>query len=181
MTNIFVLIGASGVGKTTLAKAVVRCSEQLVIPVGVTTRRPRIGERQGIDYRFISHKTFQQWQQENLFIETATYQNEQYGILKDDILELINKGFDILTILTQDGLQTFEKLFGQKVTSLFITPPSEKELKRRRLKRDNWKALTQEDDIFGMNRAYDFKITNDHLGIACQQICQIRKMVKEGK
>ncbi|WP_244443914.1 hypothetical protein [Candidatus Liberibacter solanacearum] len=49
-------------------------SEQLVIPVGVTTRRPRIGERQGIDYRFISHKTFQQWQQENLFIETATCQ-----------------------------------------------------------------------------------------------------------
>ncbi|RPD37414.1 guanylate kinase, partial [Candidatus Liberibacter solanacearum] len=90
-------------------------------------------------------------------------------------------GFDILTILTSEGLQTFENLFGKKITSLFITPPSIKELKRRRHQRDNWKALTQEDDIYGMKRAYDFKITNDHLGIACQQICRIRKMLMEGK
>ncbi|RPD37810.1 guanylate kinase [Candidatus Liberibacter solanacearum] len=181
MSHIFVIIGASGVGKTTLARAVVRCSEQLIMPVGVTTRKPRVSERQGIDYRFIAHKTFQQWQQENLFVETATYRNEQYGILKQDIIEPMNKGFDILTILTSEGLDVFNNLFGKKITSLFITPPSIKELKRRRHQRDNWKALTQEDDIFGIKRAYDFKIINDNLEQAVEQIRLVREIVKQGK
>ncbi|KJZ81919.1 hypothetical protein DJ66_0649 [Candidatus Liberibacter solanacearum] len=56
MKHIFVIIGASGVGKTTLARAVVRCSEQLVIPLGVTTRKPRRNEKDGFDYRFIGLK-----------------------------------------------------------------------------------------------------------------------------
>ncbi|MFV0256498.1 guanylate kinase [Candidatus Liberibacter solanacearum] len=181
MSHIFVIIGASGVGKTTLARAVVRCSEQLIMPLGVTTRTHRKGEQQGVDYRFINHKTFQQWEKENLFIETATYRNERYGILKQDILEPMHKGFDILTILTPEGLQIFKNLFGKKITSLFITPPSIEELKRRRHQRDNWKALTQEDDIFGMKRAYDFKIVNDNLEQAVKQIRQVREIVRKGK
>ncbi|KQC48757.1 guanylate kinase [Candidatus Liberibacter solanacearum] len=181
MSHIFVLMGKAGVGKTTLARTVVRCSERLVIPLGITTRKPRRDEKDGVDYRFISLKRFKEWDRQGRFIETTVYRNEHYGLLKQDILELMDKEFDVLTILTPDGLDVFKKLFGKKVNSIFITPPSEKELKRRRHQRNNWQALTQDDDIFGMNRAYDFKIINDHLGIACQQICRIREIVKEGK
>nr|WP_245412488.1 hypothetical protein [Candidatus Liberibacter solanacearum] len=102
-------------------------------------------------------------------------------MLKQDIIELMNKGFDILTILTPDGLDVFKNLFGKKITSLFITPPSIKELKRRRHQRDNWKALTQEDDIFGMQEAYHFKIVNDSLEQAVEQIRLVREIVKKGK
>ncbi|XCD68358.1 guanylate kinase (plasmid) [Candidatus Liberibacter asiaticus] len=179
MAHIFVLIGASGVGKTTIAKQVVLNSEYLVMPVGVTTRRPRVDEKQYIDYRFISHKKFQQWIQEGKFIETAFCRNEQYGLLKDDILNPLDNGFDILTILTNEGLKEFEKLFDQQIVSLFIAPPSVQVLKKRRRQRGNWKVITEEDDIFGRNRAYDFKIINDHLGIACQKICRIREFVKQ--
>ncbi|WP_240535972.1 guanylate kinase [Candidatus Liberibacter solanacearum] len=114
MSHIFVIIGASGVGKTTLARAVVRCSEQLIMPLGITTREPRREEKDGLDYRFIGLKRFKEWDKQERFIETATYRNEQYGILKQDIIEPMNKGFDILTILTSEGLQTFEKPLWQK-------------------------------------------------------------------
>ncbi|ONI59099.1 guanylate kinase [Candidatus Liberibacter solanacearum] len=181
MSHIFVIIGTSGVGKTTLARAVVRCSEQIIMPLGITTREPRREEKDGLDYRFIGLKRFKEWDKQERFIETAVYRNEQYGILKQDILEPLNKGLDILTILTSEGLQTFENLFGHKITSLFITPPSIIELKRRRHQRDNWKALTQEDDIFGMQEAYDFKITNDSLEQAVEQIRLVREIVRKGK
>nr|WP_244463135.1 hypothetical protein [Candidatus Liberibacter solanacearum] len=69
------------------------------------------------------------------------------------------KGLDILTILTPDGLDVFKKLFGNKITSLFITPPSIKELKRRRHQRGNWKVLTQDDDIFGMQGLITSKLS----------------------
>ncbi|KAE9513901.1 Guanylate kinase [Candidatus Liberibacter asiaticus] len=179
MAHIFVLIGASGVGKTTLARSVIKAVDKLIMPVGVTTRLPRKDEQNGIDYRFLSHKKFQQWIQEGKFIETAFCRNKQYGLLKEDILNPLENGFDLLTILTNEGLKEFEKLFDQQIVSLFIAPPSKQVLEQRRRQRGNWKVITEEDDIFGRNRAYDFTIINDHLGIACQQICRIREFVKQ--
>ncbi|AKK20094.1 guanylate kinase [Candidatus Liberibacter africanus] len=181
MSHIFVLVGASGVGKTTLAKSVIPSSRKLLMPVGVTTRKRRNEEKNGIDYRFISHKTFHRWEKEGKFIETAICRNEHYGLLKGDILDPLDNGFDILTILTPEGLEAFEKLFSKQVTSIFIMPPSKEVLIQRRRKQDNWKVITQEDDIFGMRRSYDFKITNDRLNTACQQIGRIRTIITEGQ
>ncbi len=179
MNSIFILIGSSGVGKTTLARSVIKAVDKLIMPVGITTRLPRKDEQNGIDYRFLSHKKFQQWIQEGKFIETAFCRNKQYGLLKEDILNPLENGFDLLTILTNEGLKQFEKLFDQQIVSLFIAPPSKQVLEQRRRQRGNWKVITEEDDIFGRNRAYDFTIINDHLGIACQQICRIREFVKQ--
>ncbi|WP_245263926.1 guanylate kinase [Candidatus Liberibacter asiaticus] len=149
------------------------------MPVGVTTRRPRVDEKQYIDYRFISQSQFKGWKHTGLFIETTKVRDEYYGYLKEDINNPMEHGYDILLILTNEGLKEFEKLFDQQIVSLFIAPPSVQVLKKRRRQRGNWKVITEEDDIFGRNRAYDFKIINDHLGIACQKICRIREFVKQ--
>ncbi|ADR51972.1 guanylate kinase [Candidatus Liberibacter solanacearum CLso-ZC1] len=129
MSHIFVLMGKAGVGKTSIAKRVVEESYNLTYPLGTTTRKPRRDEKDGVDYRFISLKRFKEWDKQGRFIETTVYRNEHYGLLKQDILELMDKEFDVLTILTPDGLDVFKKRFGKKVTSIFITPPSEKRVK----------------------------------------------------
>lgn len=178
MPCIFVLIGVSGVGKTTLAKAVIQVSNNLVMPLGVTTRVPRDSEEDGVDYRFISSSLFQSWKKRNYFIETAMYRDKHYGLLKSDIIEVLNKGFDILTILTNEGLATFEKLFHKQIIPIFIAPPSTDILQQRREQRGGKHVIIPNEDIYGMKRAYQFKIVNDNLKHAVEQIRLITTIVK---
>ncbi|MGZ9594952.1 MAG: guanylate kinase [Candidatus Liberibacter asiaticus] len=181
MAHIFVLIGASGVGKTTIAKQVVLNSEYLVMPVGVTTRRPRVDEKQYIDYRFISQSQFKGWKHTGLFIETTKVRDEYYGYLKEDINNPMEHGYDILLILTHQGLAPLKKLYEDQVTSIFIAPPSEAELIQRRIKRREDIPFNLDPDLFGKNHSYSFTIVNNHLPTACRQVGFIREFVKRGK
>ncbi|MBL0849042.1 MAG: guanylate kinase, partial [Candidatus Liberibacter ctenarytainae] len=142
------------------------------MPLGITTRKMRAGEFEGVDYHFISRETFDHWKQTGLFIEATTYRNECYGLLKSEVTSALDKGSDLLLILAAEGLETFERLFPEQVVSIFIAPPSLEDLNDRRQKRGQ--TATQVEDIFGEYRPYNFTVTNEHIPSACREVCLIR-------
>ncbi|MBL0849367.1 MAG: hypothetical protein EU981_04770, partial [Candidatus Liberibacter ctenarytainae] len=154
-------------------------SYNIDMPLGITTRKMRAGEFEGVDYRFISRETFDHWKQEDLFIEATTYRNESYGLLRRDVTAILDEGCDLLLILAAEGLETFERLFPEQVTSIFIAPPSLEDLNDRRQKRGQ--TAHQVEDVFGEYRPYDFTITNEHIPSACREVCLIRGHFRDPK
>ncbi|MBQ7733701.1 MAG: guanylate kinase [Synergistaceae bacterium] len=132
--RLFVLSGPSGVGKGTLREHALSNLANLVYSISCTTRDPRPGETDGVEYRFISHGKFMQDIDDNLFLEYAHVHNDYYGTLKSDVEAALNSGHDVLLeIDVQGALQVREKM--PEAVLIFIAPPSVQELERRLINR----------------------------------------------
>ena len=132
--RLFVLSGPSGVGKGTLREHALSNISGLVYSISCTTRQPRPGETDGVEYRFISHEKFQQDIDDNLFLEYAHVHNDYYGTLRRDVENALNSGHDVLLeIDVQGALQVREKM--PEALLIFIAPPSVQELERRLINR----------------------------------------------
>ena len=94
--NLFIVTAASGAGKTSLVKAILKNNPNLELSTSYTTREPRPGEIDGVDYRFINEKTFNEMQQEDVFLETAECHGSLYGTSKKTIFEAIKLGKAII-------------------------------------------------------------------------------------
>ncbi|MBQ6774157.1 MAG: guanylate kinase [Synergistaceae bacterium] len=176
--SLFVLSGPSGVGKGTLREHALNNIANLVYSISCTTRQPRPGETDGVEYRFISHEKFKQDISENLFLEYAHVHNDYYGTLKADVESALNSGHDVLLeIDVQGALQVREKM--PQAVLIFIAPPSVQELERRLTKRN---TESQEVIRTRLNNAlrelelqdkYNHVIINDDLERASQELRNI--------
>ena len=132
--NLIILSGPSGAGKTTLREALQKRMPDLRFSVSWTTRPQRPGEIVGRDYRFVSKKQFEEKMKADGFLEWARVHNEYYGTPKAPILRWIGKGEDVLLDIDIQGARKVKKGMPQTIT-IFILPPSKKELKKRLLNR----------------------------------------------
>ena len=128
--KLFVLSGPSGAGKGTLRKKVFETVQGIRFSISCTTRPPRQGEKEGIDYRFISEEAFLSLLKEDKFLEHAKVHGHYYGTLRDDVERTLSSGIDmVLEIDVQGAFQIREKM--PESILVFVSPPSLEELEHR--------------------------------------------------
>ncbi len=130
--RVWVLVGPSGTGKTTIAQDLVGQVPQLRKAVTCTTRPPREGEREGVDYFFVSEEQFDFLLAAGKLIEHTIYGGYRYGLPVDQFLEAEQAGADMLAVLDIQGVHHLRSTFGpERVRAIFLCSPSEEELRRR--------------------------------------------------
>lgn len=180
---IIVITGPSGVGKTTLYKKVLELlSDKLAFSISATTRPPRSGENNGIDYYFLSEQEFKNKIDNNEFIEWAKVHNNYYGTLKSEIERIVSVGkFCLLDVDVQGGESIKRDFPG--CHRIFILPPSIDELKRRLSSRQSDNAEINKTRIKNAEQEvkyalkYQYQIVNDNLEHALERMTRIIKNI----
>jgi len=182
--KLFVISGPSGAGKGTLREKALSNIQNLVYSISCTTRAPREGEVDGVQYRFITHEKFKEDIAENLFLEYAHVHADFYGTLKADVVRELDAGKNVLLeIDVQGALQVREKM--PEAILIFIAPPSleilEKRLRDRHTEtEENLKLrLSNAKKELELKNKYDYVIVNDNLETASNELRDlITKIIK---
>jgi guanylate kinase len=138
---LIVISAPSGGGKTTLSQQLLAARPDITRAVTCTTRPPRPGERDGVDYHFLDAATFAQRAQSGDFIEHATVYGHRYGTLKSELLDRLRLGKDVLLNVDVQGAATIrqqaqaEPELKRALVTVFLTPPSPAILEERLKKR----------------------------------------------
>lgn len=128
--SLFVIAAPSGAGKTTLTRMALAQSPRLALSISTTTRAPRPGEQDGVDYHFVSVATFKQLQTAGEFLESAEVHGNFYGTTRRGIEALLSKDRDVILEIDWQGAQQIRKIYPESV-GVFILPPSLDVLERR--------------------------------------------------
>ncbi|MFO7969112.1 MAG: guanylate kinase [Candidatus Izemoplasmatales bacterium] len=171
--------GPSGVGKGTIRKALFNIPDNnFCYSVSMTTRKPRIGEIDGIDYFFVSREEFEERIKNNGFLEYAEFVGEYYGTPIDYIETQLDKGKEVIVeIEVQGALQVREK--SPDAVFIFIVPPSKKSLIDRLKVRGTEEDAKIQERIekakreFGLAYKYDYIVVNDEVNNAADRIYAI--------
>ncbi len=175
--ELIVLSAPAGGGKTTLANLLLSEIPNLVKITTCTTRKPRPGEVNGVDYFFLSKEEFEKKIEEGECLEYALVHGNYYGTPKSEVIKEINKGNDVLLIIDVQGMRQIKKNFNN-VTAIFIIPPSFDELIRRMKKRGDTeeeikKRLETAKKELKAWKEYDFIVINDILDRAKEDLKSI--------
>ena len=126
----FVITGPSGVGKGTLIRSLRERMPELELSVSATTRRPRPGERDGVDYHFLSDADFQRRVDAGEFVEHATYSGRRYGTLRSELERRVRDGHPVVLEIEVQGARQVRNELPDAV-QVFIAPPSRDALRAR--------------------------------------------------
>lgn len=132
--KLFVITAPSGAGKTSLIDAVMKDDPSLTISVSYTTRQPRPGEKDGVDYHFVDVPTFLAMRGRGEFLESAEVHGNHYATSKQVILDAVRRGEQLILEIDWQGARQVRALYPQCV-GIFILPPSVEELERRMRRR----------------------------------------------
>lgn len=176
--HLFVLSAPSGAGKTTLCRLILPRLENMHFSVSYTTRPPRPGEIEGKDYHFISKQDFEKMIEKNLWAEWAKVHDNYYGTSSQDLQRDLDSGYDVLLDIDVKGMRQIVSRFPQTIT-IFIMPPSLRELQRRLEKRnsDGQKIIdrrlkTAAEEI-ALRHEYNYIIVNDSLDKAANRLLEV--------
>ena len=166
--RLIVLSGPSGVGKTTVAKALLKGSRALVRSISATTRSPRPGERQGRDYHFLSEAAFAAKLKRRAFLEHARVHGRRYGTLRGPVEAARARGRDVLLVIDVQGARQVRRVAPDAVF-LFLAPPGFQVLKARLARRGTEDPRTLRRRLATARRElkerhrYDHVLVNDRL------------------
>jgi guanylate kinase len=166
--NTFIVVsGPSGVGKKTVIQELLTLTDKVLLSVSATTRSPRKGEKNGIDYWFVSNDEFQKKIQDNLLIEWAKVGEYYYGTPSSNVEQAKKQGKWLLLEIDVQGGINIMKQYPQNVISIFIVPPTFEDLYTRLKNRG---TETEEEiqkrlqiakvELLYKNQ-YDFTVKND--------------------
>jgi len=175
---LFVISGPSGCGKTSLCSALLERCPQLRVSVSATTRDPRPGEVDGINYHFVDMASFTRQVESGAFLEHAMVHGNGYGTRLADVEALLNEGFDVLLEIDWQGAAQVGRL-RPDVHRVFVLPPSVEELRRRLTGRGqddagviDRRVAAAESEMAHAGEA-DFRIINDDFDSALQELLGI--------
>jgi guanylate kinase len=175
---LLVLSAPSGGGKTTIAKMLLQGRDDLGYSVSATTRPKRPGERDGVDYYFITREEFVRRQEKGEFLEWATYSGELYGTLRSEIDRIFAQDRHAVLDVEIEGARQIRKNFPNSLL-LFVLPPSADALVQRLVGRKTEDpALVRERilraaDELAVVAEYDYAILNEDLVVAVAQVAAI--------
>ncbi|MBL0709989.1 MAG: guanylate kinase [Colwellia sp.] len=181
--NLFILSAPSGAGKSSLIKALLEQSEKepsrtMQVSISHTTRDPRLGENNGEHYHFISVENFKRQIKKNAFYEFAEVFGNYYGTSEAAIDEQLAQGIDVFLDIDWQGAQQV-RMKKPSVTTIFISPPSLKELENRLRGRgqDNEEVIAsrmaQAQDECSHFQEFDYIIINDNFDQALADLTTI--------
>lgn len=171
-----IITAPSGSGKTTITNSVLSQLDSLSYSVSATTRKPREGEVNGIDYYYIEPEEFVKKIEQNEFIEwEEVYKDMYYGTLKSEVDRIWNLGKAVIFVVDVIGALQLKKYFGENALSIFIQPPSLKVLEQRLILRgsETEATLHKRKERFSKEMSYlsefDKVIINENLVKACNE------------
>ncbi len=175
-----VLSSPSGAGKSTITRLLREDPEMnLALSVSVTTRQRRPSEADGVHYHFISVKDFERRRDNNELAEWAEVHGNYYGTLRDSVEQVLSQGNDMLFDIDYQGAAQLQEKMLDDVVSIFILPPSMKELMARLHRRaeDSEDVITMRlenarKEIAHWN-SYDYIIVNEDLNISLTAVKSI--------
>jgi guanylate kinase len=172
---LFVISAPSGAGKTTLCHEVIDIFPRLRQSVSYTTRAPRAGEREGVDYHFVTPETFEAMVSEGAFAEWAEVHGNRYGTAVKILDGLREAGYDILLDIDCQGAAQLKERCPEGVF-IFILPPGFKELERRLRGRNTDAPAVIEQRLQNARREirqmvwYDYLVVNDDFPRASREL-----------
>lgn len=174
---LFVIAAASGTGKTTLAKALLKQDLNLAASVSYTTRPMRDDEQEGKSYHFITESKFSELEKQGVFIESATVYGYRYATAKTAIETIRAKGKDVLLVLDWQGVSAL-KANSEQVVSIFLLPPSVEALAQRLTQRgDPAESRHSRQETFFEDLQHckecDYLVINDQFTKAVQEVMAI--------
>jgi len=172
---LIVISGPSGAGKGTICKKLIEKNKNIYLSVSATTRSPREGEIDGVNYYFITKEEFERRVKENGFIEYAEVHGNFYGTPRVNVDKMLEEGKDVILEIDIQGALQVKENFKEGVF-IFILPPSMEELKRRIIKRG---SETEESLMTRFKNAYkeinyvskyNYAVVNDTLELAVAKV-----------
>ncbi len=180
--KLIVFSAPSGCGKGTMLAEILK-NDNYRCSISATTRKPRRGEKNGVNYYFITNEEFEQKIKENAFLEYAGYCDHYYGTLISEVDDYLNQGIDvILEIEVQGALNVMKKR--PEAISIFVAPPSINELRRRLKKRNTEsnevieKRISEATNELAQAKNYNYIIVNDVLENAISDFFSIMRAEK---
>lgn len=177
--ELFIISAPSGTGKTTIIKKVVTRLAGLAFSVSHTTRKPRSSEQEGMDYYFVDRSVFVKMCDNHAFLEWAEVHGNLYGTSRKAVEEQLDRGVDVILDIDVQGARQVREASGLMGVSIFIVPPSWKELQRRLASRgtDSEESIRLRCGNARLEIAdhdhYDFLIVNDEIENAVEMLCAV--------
>ena len=175
---LFVVSAPSGTGKTTVVDRLVQVCPALARSRSYTSRPPRPGERDGVDYNFVSRATFEAMIERGEFLEWADVFGNFYGTCREDVEGLLASGFDVVLVIDVQGARQVRARAAESV-GVFVLPPSFEVLEARLRGRSNdtepaiQRRLTTARSEIDAVTEYDYVVVNDTLDRTVSEICAI--------
>lgn len=166
---LFVMSSPSGAGKTTLSRKLLAADRNITMSVSVTTRKPRPGETDGKDYRFISQAAFDVMVEKGELLEWAIVFGNAYGTPRQPVEEALNAGRDVLFDIDWQGTQQLAQGMKEDLVRLFILPPTADSLRERLIARAQdssaviAKRMAEASHEISHWPEYDYVIVNDDI------------------
>lgn len=174
----------SGAGKTTLVTKALERLEGVQKTISHTTRQPRPGETDGVDYHFVSQQVFESMVKDECFVEYAQVYDHMYGTSKQSIEGILQQGKDAILVIENQGAKEVVKHFDQ-VALILIKPPSIDALKKRLMTRPGSSSDDIEDRL---NKArqeledmhwYQHVIINNHIDTAVHELVELIDQIRK--
>lgn len=176
--SLIVISGPSGSGKDSVCQRLKEYNDNFWVSISCTTRKPRQGEEDGINYFFIDKECFENKIKKDEFLEYAVYNNNYYGTPKDKINDYLNKGIDVILVIEVQGALKIKHKVPEAIF-IFLMPPTMRDLVYRLKKRgtesndkivERFKKAYKE--INEVNK-YNYVVVNDELDKAAKKVNSI--------
>ena len=177
----FIISALSGTGKTTLANNVIKKDGYIFSSLSCTTRKKRSNEVNGVDYSFISYNEFKKRIKNKEFLEYTEIFDEFYGTPKKQVLEKLDQGKDVLFDINWEGQRQLSSIARADIASVFLLPPSKKELiLRLKIRNEDSEEIikkrtsTLNEEIIHWQE-YDYVIVNRNFNQSLEKLLFILK------
>ena len=173
--KLIVITGPSGVGKGTIVRSLLQRHPELCLSISATTRSPRAGEQDGMDYYFTTREEFTTAIAEGEFLEWAEYAGNYYGTPKSKVKDVLNQGKSVLLEIELLGARAIADIFPD-ATRIFILPPSLQELEARLRDRGKdpesaiAKRLARAKEEIAASNEFAIQIVNEDLKEAIAEV-----------